>query len=115
MTRRFTSSGTRSSKQRLPASMWKTGTPRRFATYAESALSVSPRTSSLSGAYSVQQRVDRGEDLPDPVGEPVAGDAEEPVGRADAELVEEDVAQRRVEVLAGVHERRGRPCGRGAR
>ena len=32
MTRRLTSSGTRSSKQRLPASMWKTGMPMRLAT-----------------------------------------------------------------------------------
>ena len=56
------------------------------------------------GRVFLQQRVDRGEDVPDAIGKAVAGDAEEPVRRADAELLEEHVAQRRVEVLPRVHE-----------
>ena len=42
MTLRFSSSGTRWSKQRLPASMWKTGTFRRFAEMTASPELVSP-------------------------------------------------------------------------
>jgi hypothetical protein len=49
MIRRLISSGTRKSKQRLPASMWKTGTLRRFAAIAARPLLVSPRISSASG------------------------------------------------------------------
>ena len=47
---RFFSSGTRQSKQRLPASMWKIGISFRAAATAERPLFVSPRMSSASGS-----------------------------------------------------------------
>ncbi len=54
--RRLTSSGTLSSKQRLPASMWKTGIPIRLAMITDRALFVSPSTSTLSGFFSLKTR-----------------------------------------------------------
>ena len=66
MIRRLTSSGTRSSKQRLPASMWKTGIPSRLATTRTCALSVSPRTSSRSGRSSSISSVDAARIRADP-------------------------------------------------
>ena len=47
--RRLSSSGTRSSKQRLPASMWNTGILRRLQAIADRQLLVSPRISTASG------------------------------------------------------------------
>ncbi|MNV71563.1 hypothetical protein D3C71_1645900 [compost metagenome] len=47
--RRLISSGTRISKQRLPASIWKIGTLRRLAGITERQLLVSPNTSRASG------------------------------------------------------------------
>ena len=52
ISRRFFSSGTSQSKQRLPASMWKTGTLLRAAATAANPLFVSPRIRRASGRNS---------------------------------------------------------------
>ncbi len=54
MTRRLVSSGTFSSNERLPASMWYTGMCMRLATIAAIPLFVSPRMSTASGLSSVK-------------------------------------------------------------
>ena len=78
--------------------------PRRFATIALSALSVSPSTSSRSGRSSRSSASVRSMIWPDARAEAGAVHAQLTIRRAHAELFEEDVAQAGVVVLPGVDE-----------
>ena len=110
MTRRLTSSGTRSSKQRLPASMWKTGMPMPLGDVAPTGRCPCRRGPAGDRARArVEHRRDRRRgSRPRGAAKPSPSIAEIAVRGAHAELVEEDVAERRVEVLPGVDERRAR-------
>src|SRR5581483_1559137 len=61
------------------------------------------------GRVEVEDGVDGGEDRSDPLGEPASGHAQVTVRLADAELLEEDVAEHRIEVLPGVDQHDVRP------
>ena len=87
---RFFSSGTRQSKQRLPASMWKIGTSCRAAATAERPLLVSPSTSSASGRNAEQLGLAACDDLADLLADVVCLDAEVGVRLGQPELLEED-------------------------
>ena len=104
MTRRLTSSGTRSSKQRLPGlhvedrdahALGDVGREGAVGVAEdEQAVGLAPRTAARPPARIPPTRC----------GEALARDAQIAIRGAHAELVEEDVAERRVEVLPGVDE-----------
>ena len=105
MIRRLTSSGTRSSKQRLPASMWKTGIPSRFATIGgEPAVRVAEDEQAV-GALLASSASTAAMILADLRAE---GRLRGPRGSGRAartpSSLEEDVAEPRIVVLPGVDE-----------
>ena len=102
--RRLISSGTRWSKQRLPASMWKIGILRRLAGMTARQLLVSPSTSIASGCSAPSTPIDGDDNVADGLGRGAAGGRQEVVGLAHAEILEEDLVELVVVVLAGMHE-----------
>ena len=100
--RRLISSGTRWSKQRLPASMWKTGILRRLAgKHREAGVGVAQHQHRV-GLLPRQHPVGLDDDPADGLAGRVAHRFERVVRAAKAEIAEEDGVEFVVVVLAGV-------------
>ena len=101
--RRFTSSGTRSSKHRLPASIWKTGILLRAAINADKALFVSPRINTPVRLVLLEDLIRFGEDLAYLVAERIGLNAEMNIRRSYLQIADENIAEAFVIILARVH------------
>ena len=103
--RRFVSSGRHSSKQRLPASIWKMGMCRRFALMAERQLLVSPKISRASGFSFTIRGVASGNDVADGFAKVGAHGVQIMVRRAQAKVLKKYLVQRVIVILARVHQK----------